>query len=56
MLPQSRERKAARGCEVHRDTCCIDRLGQKSKKIWHSASRYSRQVNNTVQNIKMRDD
>lgn len=51
-LPQSRERKVARDCEVHRDTCCIGRLSQKSKKIWHSASQCSRQVNSTVQNRK----
>ena len=56
MLPQSREKKAARDCAVHRDTCCIDRLNQKSKKIWHSASWNSRQVNNTVENTKMNDD
>lgn len=56
MLPQSHERKVARGCAVHRDTCCIDILSRKSKKIWHSSSQCSRQVNNTVQNIKMKDD
>ena len=52
MLPQSREKKAARDCAVHRDTCCIHKLNQKSKKIWHSASWYSRQVNNTVEKYK----